>query len=366
MYKAHNLSLNSFIISLCLNLVLLLILSIWRENPATIESKEAVKIEFSRLSKTIPHRRTSIILPKSSQINLKSINNNPIAPTHLKSNSKAPVSSILQEEPKVGDIIQSFSFRSPQDNLPLPGKKDNTSAWGRGSDVLSRSLQTGSTTSIASGNRGITIRQPDAFLSGSGDKLRGYYNISLVKYEDTSDTVSNEALINLAKAMNNLTEIKTKVIKEPIMLDDPEILQLPMVYITSSCPFAFSEKERENLRKYFSRGGFLLFSNIAAKESEIQGVYNSIEFELWKILGKDVGHLNNVAKNHNLYDPFYQIPNNRRLMGATLKDRIIVVYENSGYGNKWAKGDEIKDELYKLGINIIIYALTTSPMVQKN
>ena len=64
-----------------------------------------------------------------------------------------------------------------------------------------------------------------AGIAGAGKALSGYYNISLVRYEDTSDTVSADALRQLASAMNRWTKIKTKVIGEPIMLDDPELLR---------------------------------------------------------------------------------------------------------------------------------------------
>jgi hypothetical protein len=239
--------------------------------------------------------------------------------------------------------------------------------WEPGSDAPSRSASSGFGKPDGQGNIGITIRQPKATISGSGDKLKGYYNISLVRYEDTSDDVSADALDKLAGAMNKWTEVKTKVIKEPIMLDDPELLQVPMVYITSRRPFAFSELERENLENYFSNGGFLLFSNTANSDSETQGVANSIEFELWKIMGNTEGDMNEIGKGSKIHEIFFTLSDSTKLRGIALDGRIIMIYEDSGYGNAWLEGKDTKKEPYmKLGVNIIVYALSTSPMVKKN
>jgi hypothetical protein len=208
-------------------------------------------------------------------------------------------------------------------------------------------------------------RQPNAIITGSGDGLRGYYNISLVRYEDTSDVISADALAQLAGAMNRWTKVRTKVIKEPMMLDDPELLRVPLVYITSRRAFAFSERERKNLRLYFANGGFLLFSNAADSEDEARGVANSIEFELWKVLGSASDDLADIGKRHQIYGSFFGLPGSPNLRGIALDGRISVIYEDSGYGMAWRMGEDSKRRPYlKLGVNIIAYALTTSPMAQ--
>jgi hypothetical protein len=365
MYQNRKVSINSFLISLSLNLLLLLILSLWTEPRMTAQSKESVSVEFTNPpKKNTVYRRSFIILPKSPQANINPRQASQIATIDTKDFSSPPTASSVLI-PETRSFPQSFSPVSSPGVLSLPDRESNTGDRGWGSDSQSRSINSGSGRSIGQGSRGITIRQPKAVISGSGDKLTGYYNISLVKYEDTSDTVSAEALAQLAVAMNIRTDIKTRVIKEPIMLDSPELLNVPMVYITSRRPFAFSERERDNLRKYFNNGGFLLFSNTATPGREAQGVTNSIEFELWKVLGKDVGELNIIGKN-KIYKIFFDLPNTMKLRGITLEGRLIFIYEDSGYSNVWMESKNTKDELYKLWVNIIVYALSTSPMVQKN
>lgn len=360
-------SLNSFLISLALNLILLVVLSLLKE-PKVIQSKESIPVEFSKVNENIVQRRSSIILPRSSQPNIQSQPLRQIAAIDTRDiDLPRAISTFSTEIPRDYGFPQNFSVPSTAEKYSHSIQKDNMGDWGSGSDIPSRSASKEFGKPAGKGNIGITIRQPKAAISGSGDKLSGYYNISLVRYEDTSDTVSGEALAQLAAAMNKWTHIKTKVIKEPIMLDDPEILEVPMIYITSRRPFAFSQRERENLQKYFSNGGFLLFSNTATSASEAQGVANSIEFELWKVLGDAARDIKDISKGNQIYKIFFDLPDSIKLREITLNKRSVVIYENSGYGNGWLEGKDTKKEPYmKLGVNIIVYALSTSPTVNKN
>lgn len=360
-------SLNSFLISLALNLLFLLLLSIIRE-PVVIQNKESVSVEFSKVPKTIVQRRSAIILPRSSESNIQPKLLDQIATLDTREIIiPRSISSTPQGIPGTYGFPQTSATELLHGSFSLPSQSSNTGQWSSGSNAPSKSMSRGFGKPDGQGNVEIIIRQPKATISGSGDKLSGYYNISLVKYEDTSDNVSADALAQLALAMNKWTEIKTKVIKEPIMLDDPELLQVPLVYITSRRPFAFSELERENLQKYFSSGGFLLFSNTATSASEAQGVANSIEFELWKVLGNSSRNLSEINKESRIHKALFDLPDSMKLRGIVLDGRFTAIYENSGYGNAWLEGKDTKKEPYmKFGVNIIVYALSTSPMIQKS
>ena len=67
-----------------------------------------------------------------------------------------------------------------------------------------------------------------------------------MKYEDTSDVIRTIALRNLARVMNRWTMIETKVLPDPISLDDKNLFRVPLIYIASRNAFAFSHKERQN------------------------------------------------------------------------------------------------------------------------
>ena len=362
----HRLSLNSFLISLILNLALLLILSICREH-TTPQSKDAVAVRFVSLHKERLQRRSLITSPRSvnsstqhipsAQINVRITEE--IEPAHSDSAASHPAFRVSG--------FPAFSNYTSQPTGLASTQTQPAGEWERGDGVPSRPTRSGVGGRVGQAERGIVPRQPKAIITGSGDSLTGYYNISLVKYEDTSDVISADALTQLAGAMNRWTEINTKVIREPMMLDDPGLLQVPLVYITSRRPFAFSERERENLHRYLANGGFLLFSNAATSDSDARGVANSIEFELWKVLGEVAHDLVDIGKKHQIYRSFFDLPSLLGLRGIALDGRIAVIYEDSGYGTAWATEKNGKREPYmRLGVNIIVYALTTSPMVQRN
>lgn len=364
--RNRSVTLNSFLISVSLNLALLLALALCEEH-IDPQVKDALSADFVSLPKTRLQRRSLDLPPKEMNISVS---------REVKANT-VRVKSILRtreiDSPRTDSVIpmnvDPVSNSVP--NMPSSPVISRRSAIsplsspvgvaGRGNGVPSGSPRR------ETGERGIVPRQPMAGIGGGGKNLKGYYNISLVRYEDTSDTVSADALRQLAAAMNRWTKIKTKVIKEPIMLDDPELLRVPMAYITSRRAFAFSERERENLCKYLAGGGFLLFSNAAVSDSEKRGVANSIEFELWKVLPDSNYDLSDIGKKHKLYDSFFDLSGSLALRGVALDDRFGVIYEDSGYGAGWVAGKDDKRKPYlKLGVNIIAYALTTSPLVFSN
>lgn len=375
----RKLSLNSFLMSLAFNLTLLLILSICREH-AIPRSREVVPIEFISLPKARLQRRSPITSPRFPDSNTQRIAsawiNAPITKEIEPSHSD---SSAFHPDLRLPGFPVS-SNRTSQPTGLAPMQTQPAGEWKRGDGVPSRPTRSaGSGGQADQADRRIVPRQPKAIITGSGDKLSGYYNISLVKYEDTSDTISADALTQLAGAMNRWTQVKTKVIREPMMLDDPELLQVPLVYITSRRAFAFSERERENLRRYFANGGFLLFSNAATSDSEGRGVANSIEFELWKILDGAAHDLVDIGDKHQIssfslvkgaggiYSGFFDLSGPLGLRGIALNGRIVVIYEDSGCGIAWREGKDSKREPYlKLGVNIVAYALTTSPMAQQD
>lgn len=368
--KNRGFTFNSFLISLCLNLALLLALSLIEEhiNPQT---EDSIAVNFVSLPRTMPQRR-SVELPR--QQTRASVPRD-MEPTVVRVKSILPTREIASPQSRSDTPVNIGSTSDLDPNRPpspVVSRRVSVSplsspvgALRRGDGVPSGSPHGEVSGEIDAVARGISSRQPMAGITGSGEDLKGYYNISLVKYEDTSDTISTDALKQLASAMNRWTEIKTKVISEPIMLDDPELLRVPIVYITSRRAFAFSELERENLRKYLAGGGFLLFSNAAASESEARGVANSIEFELWK--AGVTSDLSGVGKKHQLYESFFDLSGSLKLSAVSENGRFNVIYEDSGYGAGWVAGKDSKREPYlKLGVNIIAYALTSSPLVINN
>ena len=359
----HGRTTKSFLISLSLNLFLLLALSFFHEHREP-QTKDAMNVEFTSLPKVVLQKRSLVMLPRASLSNIQRNSTSRVEVNVKKevefSSPEAPViTGIVTDANLVPSHLSVSPVKQPRDlNQP-----EHTGEWQRNRRTVSSPAGRRSGIGRGLGRRIVAI-EPKAMLSGSGKGVKGYYRISLVRYEDSSDTVSTAALRNLAGAMNRWTKIKTTVMKEPIRLDDPAIANLPMIYITSSRPFAFSEQERQNLRRYFEAGGFLMFSNTAAPGAGMRSVANSIEFELWKVLEDGSSELTDIDKKSEIYKAFFDISNGPKLRANAWKGRIRAVYENSGCGLGWKKGTDTKKKPYlKLGVNIIVYALTTSPIV---
>lgn len=366
----RRLSLNSFLISLSLNLLLLIVLSISKEQRAP-QAKDALDVNFVSLPQTRLVRRFLALPPKQIALSDRAeVDPNipvmrPVLPTKdiTPTQPDSAISMNMDTSSPAPDLPSTIARARPSASLPV----SPVGEWTRGDGVASGTARQGTGGQSSGLGQRIVPRQPMARVTGTGNKLKGYYNISLVRYEDTSDVISTDALTQLASAMNRWTQVKTKVIKEPIMLDAPELFRVPMIYIASRRAFAFSERERENLRKYLTSGGFMLFSNSAASETDARGVVNSIEFELWKVLGNSAGDLVDIDRKHQLYGSFFELESPQGLRGVTVDGRTNVIYEGFGCGAAWVEGKDTKREPFmKLGVNIIAYALTTSPVVQRD
>lgn len=195
------------------------------------------------------------------------------------------------------------------------------------------------------------------------DKLNGYYNMPVIYMDNDSYNISKNILIQLANAMNRWSQVKIRVTNERLRLDDPKILKIPMIYIAVQKSFTFSENIRQNLRKYLSNGGFLMFSNVANSEIESREVANSFGFELWNILGDNAHNLTEIEKSHFIFNYPFNIQNARLpdILSISKEGKIFVIYEDTGYGKAWLEGINSNTETYmKMGINIITYMLITS------
>ena len=212
--------------------------------------------------------------------------------------------------------------------------------------------------------RGEAGASPQAGVNGSGSEISGYYHIATVQHEDAVDVVRTKVLERLVDAMNRWTKVHTKLLPGNTPLADPEILRIPLVYITATSAFAFSEEERANLKTYLQNGGTLLFSDLSEDWGSEGAVANSIRFELWKILGESAD-LRPLAPGEPVCNSFFEFKKGPPLVdkrrGALsvlqLDERIAVFYDAAGLGLKWV-GNDSDEKWLRWGVNLIVYTLT--------
>ncbi len=157
-----------------------------------------------------------------------------------------------------------------------------------------------------------------------------------------------------------------------LSLDDPELYQYPVAYMSEPGHWALTDSEAQGLRDYLLKGGFVIFDDFAGYDW-----YNFAE-QMGRVLPD--ARLLPMEESHPIFDSFFRIadldgfvhPNynvtpeffgifedndpNKRLMA--------IVNYNNDIGDYWEWSDagflpiDLSNEAYKLGVNYIVYAMT--------
>lgn len=158
---------------------------------------------------------------------------------------------------------------------------------------------------------------------------------------------------------------------------DKDLFLYPFIYIAGSDSFEpFTESEIKRLRKFLKLGGTLLIDDVSGEEDS--PFDSQIRDEFKNILPESP--LGRIPFEHVIFKSFYLLnsPSGRKIVkpyieGITFsdEDRTSVIYSRNDLGGAWSEdefgkwmyecipGGEAQRELaFRLGINIIIYALT--------
>jgi hypothetical protein len=216
-------------------------------------------------------------------------------------------------------------------------------------------------------------------------------------YTDLGDHYSSQSDIQLSRKLQQYTNVPVEIDgneAQYITLDDPEIFSYPFLYITGHQEISLSETEQSMLREYLERGGFMLADDCLgfdyAFRREISKVFpdNSLKpipldhsvyrsfFQL-KMPGKwdnkedsplfDTAIKHNYMSTHGLNSstiwggdkevrPWHE--------GIFINDRLALLYNMNDLGCAWEGhpcypyGEAQREEAFKMGINIVVYALT--------
>ncbi len=149
-----------------------------------------------------------------------------------------------------------------------------------------------------------------------------------------------------------------------VKLASDEIFNFPLVIMTGEGAFTLTDAERENLRQYLSRGGFLLASaGCSSKEwnrsfrREISGLFEKTPIET-------------VGMDHMIFNTVYKIEQlqakhgtPKPLEGISLDGRLAVIYSEDGLNDTshaqgccCCGGNEITNAI-QINVNILAYAL---------
>lgn len=150
-----------------------------------------------------------------------------------------------------------------------------------------------------------------------------------------------------------------------VKLDSPELFQYPFVMMTGEKDFFFSSPERENLRRYLDRGGFLLASSGCSSQEwteafrrEINGLFED-------------SRLTYIDRDHALWKTVYDIETVElthpgpevKISGLERNGKLVVVFSPEGLNDSarvegccCCGGNEIRNAA-EIVVNTLVYAL---------
>lgn len=190
--------------------------------------------------------------------------------------------------------------------------------------------------------------------------------IAILKYNGGGDWYSNPtALPNLIEFTNNNSNTAIKTNPKTVTVNDSDIFNFPIVFLTGHGNVFFSEDEAKNLRKYLISGGFMHISDNYGLDKfirrELKKVFPELKFQ-------------EIPKNHPIYNQTFIFKNGlpkihehdkKRPQGFGLfyEGRLICFYDyesdlNDGWEDAIVHNNpkEVREKALKMGANIIEYA----------
>jgi hypothetical protein len=185
------------------------------------------------------------------------------------------------------------------------------------------------------------------------------------------------AEINFSKILSELTYVNTLMEEyggNVLHFDDPRLTQFPLAYVSEAGEWEVTPEEADALRNYLLKGGFVMFDDMRAEYMNTlaqnmkvvipeldwilldgtEGIFESFfEIDLDKILRSNDQLNYGEGQFYGLY-----LDNDKE------KRMIAIANPNVDLGEHWEYSDtgwfpiDLSNEAYKVGVNIVVYAMT--------
>jgi hypothetical protein len=192
------------------------------------------------------------------------------------------------------------------------------------------------------------------------------FSIGRLKYQGGGDWYNDpDAIPNLAQELNKRTNIKTELTEKQVSLNDEFLFKYPFIFMTGHGNINLSDAEVKKLKQYLTNGGFLYVD-------DDYGLDEPFRREIKKVFPDH--ELIELPSNHPIYRSIYDFPKGLPKIhehyegppkGFALfyEERMVIYYTwNSNISDGWTSAyddpQEKREDAYKMGINIIAYALT--------
>lgn len=203
--------------------------------------------------------------------------------------------------------------------------------------------------------------------AASGADISKSFVITRVKYGGGGDWYSNpSSLPNLLAFIREQTGIQTAQEEEIVELSSVKLFSSPYLYLNGHGNINFTEKEAQQLRRYFESGGFL-------HADDNYGMDKSFRREMKKVLPE--ADFVELPFDHPIYHSHFDFSSGppkihehdnkpAQGLGLFLNDRLVVFYTyQSDLGDGWEDPEvhndppEKRQAALRMGTNIIIWWL---------
>lgn len=176
--------------------------------------------------------------------------------------------------------------------------------------------------------------------------------------------------LHMMKILNELTSIEARADGSNVLtLDDPELFNYPIAYMSEPGFWTASDDEIAGLRSYLLKGGFIIFDDFVGNH------WYNLEQQMRRVLPD--GRWIELDKKHPVFTSFFEITN-FSFSSYGIQEIYYGMFENNDpngrllaiaglnqdLGEFWEFSDtglfpvDLSNEAYKYGVNYFIYGLT--------
>ncbi|MBN1290462.1 MAG: DUF4159 domain-containing protein [Candidatus Latescibacteria bacterium] len=198
--------------------------------------------------------------------------------------------------------------------------------------------------------------------------VRGYIHLAIIWGETLlPPPFYPKYLINLKEAFHTWTDMNV-TLDRPLKLDSPRLLEMPFVYLTTYDAFELTLAEKENVKKYFENGGFMVLDN--ARPTILESPQ---ELSMKRLLSDALGekaHYGPIPANHPILKIYFDMVEGPpigvdigplsyeklHVTGVWIDNKLTALLSNRGYTVRWNNDSDNQPQL-RFGINMVIFAL---------
>ena len=178
---------------------------------------------------------------------------------------------------------------------------------------------------------------------------------------------------HLAYIISDLSTARTHTDGSNVLdLDDPEMFQHPLIYMSEPGFWDMRDDEAQNLRRYLLKGGLILFddfettqwNNMAAQMRRVVPELHWIEIDVTHPVFHSFFELKRINYDHPMFPgmvPDYQALFDNNDPGGRM---LALANHNNDLAEYWEWSDtglfpiDSTNEAYKIGVNYVMYSFT--------